>query len=527
MTVGALDVALTFPAPRFGTPRDLSLPTMGPRAAGVAAMIGSPFLPWQQHVSDVALEYRPADAEAVAMIRRAAIADAREAMAAGDYVAARAAISRAKRARVPWRYKIVVVLVPRQAGKTVLLRAVAVDRAMTCDGSDLFTTAQLGKDAVARWHDTADAVTGDGSPLADLVSVRQSQGSESLTFPNGAALRPFAPTPKSIHGWSPPFVGVDEGWAFDAAQGEALDAAIRGAMLTRTDQQLWVISAAGTAESEWLLGLVERGRAEHEDPDSDMAYFEWSVPDDVDLSSDEAMNFHPALHQLITPDGWRAERRALSPGTFARNMANRWTKRLETVVDLELFAGCADPALTAPGQDVALAYDVAFDRSEAAIVAAWRDDAGRACWRVVQSGPGTRWLVPAVAELAKTWTVRGIGADDGGPAKSATDDLTTLGVHVEVTGARDFATATGDVLGAIETKDDDGDPDPQLVHDGDAAWDDEMAGAALRRMGQAQAWDRAQSAVPIPRLIAGTVALRLYDHGAPQMPEPFVYVPGE
>jgi hypothetical protein len=522
----ALDVA-TFPAPRFGTPRDPAMPTMGPRCAGVAAMIGSPLLPWQAHVADVALEYRPADAEAVAMIRRAAIADAREAMAAGDYVAARAAVSRAKRARVPWRYKIVVVLVPRQAGKTVLLRAVAVDRAMTSDGADLFTTAQLGKDAVARWHDTAEAVTGDGSPLADLVAVRQSQGSESLTFPNGAALRPFAPTPKSIHGWSPPFVGVDEGWAFDAAQGEALDAAIRGAMLTRTDQQLWVISAAGTAESEWLLGLVERGRAEHDDPTSDMAYFEWSVPDDVDLASDEAAMFHPALGQLITLDGWRAERRALSPGTFARNMANRWTKRLETVVDLDLFAGCGDPTLTAPGQDVALAYDIAFDRSEAAIVAAWRDDTGRACWRVVQSAPGTRWLVPAVHDLARDWTVRAIGADDGGPAKSATDDLGELGVHVETTGARDFATATGDVLGAIENRDDDGAPDPQLVHDGDPAWEAEMAGAALRRMGQAQAWDRAQSAVPIPRLIAATVALRLYDHGAPAMPDPFVYVPGE
>lgn len=512
-----------FPPPRFGTPRDLSAPTCGPRVAAVAARLGSPLLPWQRHVADVALE-RPATKIAHARaLRRAAVADAREAIAAGDYVAARAAVVRAQRARVPWRYKIVVVLVPRQAGKTVLLRAVTVDRALTTPGADLFTTAQLGKDATARWHDMREAVQSD-PVMASHVRVRAAQGSESLTFPNAAAIRPFAPTAKAIHGWSPPFVGVDEGWSFDAAQGEALDAAIRGAMLTRTDQQLWVISAAGTAESEWLLCLVERGRAAVDDPTSDVAYFEWSVPDDVDLSTDAAASFHPALGDLITLEGWHAERAALSPGTFARNLGNRWTRTAETVVDVDLFASLADPTITEPTGDVAIAYDVAFDRSEAAVVAAWRDEQGRACWRVLRSAPGTGWLVPAVAEAVRSMPrLRAVGADDGGPTRGATDDLRAAECEVQTTGARDFATATGDVLTAIETHDEHGNPSPLLVHDGDPAWTDEMAGAVLRRMGQAQAWDRAASAVPIPRIIAATVALRLYDHGEPVRPAPAIY----
>lgn len=512
-----------FPAPLYGTRRDAAAPTCGARCAAVAARIGTPLLPWQRHVVDVALERDPRQIERARVLRRAAVADARQAIADRDYTAARAAVARAQRARVPWRYEVVAVLVPRQAGKTVLMRAVTVDRALTSSSSDLFTTAQLGKDATARWHDMREAVQSD-PVLAGAVRVRASQGSESLTFPNGSAIRPFAPSEKSIHGWSPPFVGVDEAWAFDAAQGEALDAAIRGAMLTRADKQLWVISAAGTDDSEWLLGMVQRGRASIGDPAAKIAYFEWSVPDGVDLASDEAASFHPALGELIDLPGWHAEREALSSGVFARNMANRWTRTSESVVDLDLYGSLGDPYLAPPSGDIAVAFDVAFDRSEAAIVAAWRDDQGRACWRVVKSAPGVTWLGPAVLDLARDRPgLRAVGADDGGPVRAVTDDLRDAGITVQTTTARDFATATGEVLAAVEQKDDAGNPAPALVHDGDPAWTDEMAGAALRRMGQAHAWDRAASVGPIPRTVAATVALRLYDHGEPVVGPPSVH----
>jgi hypothetical protein len=49
---------LTCP-PKFGTPRNLDRPTFGGRAAEVAKALGKPFMPWQQHVADVALEYDP------------------------------------------------------------------------------------------------------------------------------------------------------------------------------------------------------------------------------------------------------------------------------------------------------------------------------------------------------------------------------------------------------------------------------------------------------------------------------------
>src|SRR5690606_39326101 len=45
--------------PRWATPRSPDRPTLGPRVAEVAAQLGTPLMPWQQYVVDVALELDP------------------------------------------------------------------------------------------------------------------------------------------------------------------------------------------------------------------------------------------------------------------------------------------------------------------------------------------------------------------------------------------------------------------------------------------------------------------------------------
>src|SRR6516162_8307959 len=78
--------------PRWATPRSPDRPTLGGRAARLAALFGQPLMGWQAQVVNVALELDPAT-------------------------------------RLP-AYRQVAVSVPRRSGKTTLFLAVQVDRSL-------------------------------------------------------------------------------------------------------------------------------------------------------------------------------------------------------------------------------------------------------------------------------------------------------------------------------------------------------------------------------------------------------------
>ena len=160
-------------------------PEVGRRAAGMSLALGAPFMPWQRQVADVALEAQPLVPGAM-------------------------------------RYPLVVVTVPRQSGKTTLLRAVAMVRAMSRPRHEVVYTAQTGKDARKQWRAWCSAITEPPSPFAGVAHLRRSQGSEALTLPNSSSVAPFTPAPKSLHGSSPPTVFVDEAWSFDEELAVAL-----------------------------------------------------------------------------------------------------------------------------------------------------------------------------------------------------------------------------------------------------------------------------------------------------------------
>src|SRR5690349_2860708 len=113
--------------PRYGTPRRLDRPTLGPKVAEVARLLGMPLMPWQQHVVDVALEVDP-----------------------GTGLLA---------------YREVDLTVPRQSGKTSLILGVMVHRALGFgQRQKIVYTAQTRNDARKKWEDDHLTVL-DASPL--------------------------------------------------------------------------------------------------------------------------------------------------------------------------------------------------------------------------------------------------------------------------------------------------------------------------------------------------------------------------
>lgn len=379
----------------------------------MAEVLGTPLIPWQKHVADVAGERRPD----------------------GSY-----------------EYEVVVVTVPRQCGKTTLLRAIGTQRALA--GRSVFYTAQTGKDARARWYELVELLRLNPA-LKDRVKIALRGGSEHVRFPSGAVFQCFAPTPESLHGYRPPTVMVDEAFAQTGGKGELLMGAFGPAQFTIIDRQIWIVSTAGTAESEWLHDWIEKGA----EGAPRVALFDWGARDDQSpYDLEQIAEFHPGVGftldgKTLTPADVLQELNKNTRAEYERAFANRRTLTLSHLIPAETWRDLVrDQQLPIPVLDLSrcvLAYDVAHDRQSAAIMALWDDD-GKPCGMVLRSGPGTAWLAGAVDELARTGRPLDLVAVDSGPVLDSTTQLRLLGRDPRVLSEKEFTTATGAMLARID-----------------------------------------------------------------------------
>lgn len=405
--------------PLFATPRNPDLRTDGAQVEIIAKALGTPLIPWQRHVSQVANERRPD----------------------GSY-----------------EHQVVVVSVPRQTGKTTLLRANGVHRCLVC-GRDVFYTAQTGKDARARWMDLVKVLRVNDA-LKDRVRVALRGGSEHVEFPGGHVFQVFAPTPESLHGYTPPTVFVDEGFALDPMAGELLMGAIGPAQITIADKQIWIVSTAGTADSTWFHDWVDAAI----EGTPRVAGFIWGARDDQDpYSVDDIAAFHPGVGfelngRVLEASDVLEQVSRNSRAEYERAYANRRTITHAHLIPAETWAALGTDLEPPETSKCVLVYDVAHDRQSAAIVAAWR--AGdRVRVKVVQAGPGLRWVAPAVRDLRRTWRPLTVAAAGNGPVLEVTEQLD----NIDVLSEREYATATGGFLTAIDDRLLEHDRDPVLA----------------------------------------------------------------
>lgn len=466
------------PPAKYATARTPGLATLGGTAARVSRLLGEPFMPWQQQVADVALELDP------------------------DRPGC-------------FRYPLVCITVPRQAGKTTLMRAIRTTRAMVYQRQVILMTAQTGKDARKQWAKLVERAQRPGSPLAPFVVVRQSQGSEALTFPNGSGISPFAPTPKSVHGDTTHLWDVDEAWAFGPEDGAALIEALDPTQITVQDRQAYLFSTQGTAASTWWNAYVEQGREATADPTSRMAYFEWSAPTDdkgAPINPYDPLtvaSFHPAVghtQQLadlmdkatrVPEQVWHRAYLNLLPGGTVVVSASGMDPELWDELGTEALGG--GPQAVPGGSAVTIGYAVASDRTGASIWAAWtRPEDGRTHLQLVASQPGAAWLPGALVQLQEALSPRAIVANDGGLTRNATAEAQRRGLAVTTYPTRDYTEACTGLVAAVA--------DGEVTHDGTQAVADAIAVAVMRPMAGSRGWDERASGGPIDHLQAAAVA---------------------
>jgi phage terminase large subunit-like protein len=438
--------------------------------------MGKPLMPWQQQVADVGLEVEVLEDGTARFV-----------------------------------YALVLVTVPRQSGKTTLFGGVMEHRAILVPQARVWFTMQTAKDAV-------DWLTNEHWPtlgaFGNYAALRRMAGSEHVKWrTSGGMVRPFPPNPTGLHGKVSDLVVIDECWSFDALRGQQLDQAIIPTQATRPNAQVWKCSTAGDGTSMWWLGTVEQGRAAATTGrTTGIAYFEWSCPEELDPSDPASWpQYHPAFERTIGAESMQAALDMLGPDEFARAYGNRWVSMSARVIPRAEWVAAQDEDAPMPtAEHVALGFDVALDRSDATIVAAWRDEGGRGHVEVADHRPGVGWVPERLGELAERWRPRAIGFDAAGPAIDVADVVKRAGLEAEGIGARDYAAACSGFLEALMAS------PPALRIRPHEALDVAASAAARRSVADAWAWGRRQSAVSISPLTAATVALWAYDHAPAQ-----------
>nr|DAK24204.1 MAG TPA: Large Terminase [Caudoviricetes sp.] len=461
---------------KYATKRNKKNPTFGPRAALAAKLLGAQLMPWQQQVLDVALELNPNDPGA-------------------------------------WRYPVVVVTVPRQAGKSFLLRAVMVDRMMNYNHHEILMTAQTGKDARKRWKQIIKGL--GANKKRQYFDVKKSQGSEYLTYkPRDSYIAPFAPTPKSIHGDSLHLVTVDEAWAFDSESGVALETAINPTQLTVKDSQLWIVSTKGTSASAYLNELIRRGRESVNDPNANMAFFEWSADEEEaaqDPYSDITLAFHPAVGHTQTLDKIRSMAGS-DLSAWRRSYLNLETAVESTIIDMQIWDSQAqDPDGLTPipsPEHISLAFDIASDRSAASIAAAWKDQDGNLYTRIIKTAPDVAWLPGSIRRLAQAGYA-GIYCDPSGPTRTIFKDLEDTGIGVTALSTYEYATSCQMFLDRARAGD--------ITHDANDLTRAALASVVPRALAGVTAFDARKSPEPIDALRATAIALWACQQRAQEM----------
>ena len=438
--------------PRFATARS-DRESYGIGVARVAELLGTPLMPWQRQVVDTALEHD----ESGRMV-----------------------------------YRDVVVTVPRQAGKTTLLLAVMTWRAVQMAGSRIVYTAQDGQAARKKWRD--DQVPAlNRSALQGAFDVRYSNGDESIRWHNGSLHEVISPTDRAGHGRQIDLAVVDEAFEFDDFR---LDQGFSPAMITRPSPQMWIISTAGHAGSHYLKAKVERGRdAVRDDVREGLAYFEWSAaPDDDPADPATWWRCIPSLGNTVVEDAIRAEQLSMEPAEFERAYLNRWTQQaFASRIPDRSWAACLGER--SPGtEDLVFAVDVSPDRAISSVAVC-----DGSVLELADRREGTEWLLSRCIELWDRYKPVAFVVDGAGPASSLVPDLEAAGVRVETTGSRTMAGACGRFYDAIVNR--------RVQHTGQSELDAAVAGAATRKLGDAWAWSRSNSAVDITPLVACTLAL--------------------
>jgi hypothetical protein len=394
-------------------------------------------------------------------------------------------------------YRIVVVVVPRQQGKSSATNAVMVRRSITRPNMTTIYTAQDRSIAAERLIEQLYERQLRPSLFGPHVDPRRANGTERLTFANGSRVILVAPHERSAHGMTLDLAMLDEAWS---QRDMSLPQAFSPAMVTRPDAQLWIVSAVGDGTDSLLAHYQAAGAAALTDPDSRLCYLEYSAADEDDPDDPETWaRCMPALGHTIDVATIKAERAGLPADEFERAYLCRRPRSgpADRLISEASWAATLDPAAT-PAPPFAMAIDVPYDRSSATIGLCGSGGPDVRVVEVIDRRPETGWVRDRAVELWERWRPVSIVVDTSGPAAPLFHELAALRLPVATLTAREMAAACGGFYDDVRRG--------ALRHRVDRDLDVAVAAVQRRPLSNAWAWDRRAGSVDVTPLVAVTLA---------------------
>lgn len=433
-----------------------------------------------------------------------------------------------------FRFRVVVLLVARQNGKTTVARVIALWALFVLGVSLVLGTAQNLDTSEDTWEGAVEMVEGNDDLAAELEQVVRVNGKKSMRLTGGRAYKVAAASRRGGRGKTGDIVLMDE-------LREHLNWEAWGAVTKTTNARpnalILCMSNAGDAYSVVLRHLRYKAHMALGDPDGwcrsvgdastgedeaeaiqddTLGIFEWSAPPECSKYDREGWRLaNPSLGHTITERVLASDASTDDDRIFRTEDLCQWveTIREEPFPEGAWDAGVDETSAIAEGSELAFGLDVSGDRTHAAIaVAGYRSD-GRPHVEVVAYRTGTTWPLTWVAERTPKYRPFRIAHQKrGAPVSSMADELAAIqgAEFVEVEG-RDLAAYCGRLWDAVAASLPDSESDSAPVaHVPQPALDLAAKTAATKPLGDS-AWvfDRSKSPEDCSPLIACAMALGL------------------
>jgi hypothetical protein len=483
--------------PRYQTPRDPTRRSLGGTIAAVADALGVPLQPFQRSIVDTAMEV---DTDSGLLC-----------------------------------YRSIYYSTPRQSGKTTLVWCALLARCLGWAEPQICVySTTTGLSGMQKLLDTWVPQL-MASELADQVSrVHKAAGNERIEFKNGSRLGLVGSLEHSGMGSTLDMAVIDEGAYADGRR----EMALRPALSTRDQGQLWVCSTAGDASASYWQHKVEVGRHAVEDgARRGTFYCEYSCAPGDQLTDEVLETCSPALGLLIDLERLREDIEALETLDALRAYGN-----VATVQRSEVFTKDQWSAINFETAAVALdarayAIDLNPERDRGAIAVA--DGERNAV--VLETGLSPTQLLEKTIEYATHADHPGrVAIDEHGPASGLIRDLQAGGVKVRHYSQN--AIPPQPRAGSVTSGSSGSKPPPETLSVTEACgWfydnilikqlhiqrhqdlDAAVDGVEQRKAGDAWVWDRRSPGTDVSPLISVTLAL----HAAQRAGNVWVFNPDE